>query len=626
MSAPPPPPPINICQACIRRIELTEDAVMARGAIVRPAPTAACVCAFGKAASWEEVAQQHRGGIKGWSCAPPMPTPPAPAAGATKPPKSARKKAQHTAKKANRGPTAPAGPAAIVVDVGSHSIKVGLSSSDPDAGPTTLLSCLGRPTHTLCWGGQGPLRRSMERFGQDAIQMRGMFKIKWPIDRGFGLLNAPNAPGADDTERLLHHAIFSCARAAPEEHPVLLVAPLRCPTAARERATQLMFEVFDASEFFMAPAAALVLRGVGNHRGTGLVLDIGARETRAVPVVGGTIRARAARTTAVGGEHVTQRLAHLLGAGETQNGFFQFGDALVHDIKEKLAYVALDENEEIGRFIMEDDEVVDGVGVERFRCAEVLFRPSVAAGAADAPDAPDAAAARRALLEKHPSLCIALDAEKLDLAAVPYSGLKTFLLASEDADVVAAARTAGNKDALVAIAKEHQVDTTSLEIEAARRREQRQAGQAAAAAREAAEAAAAAARRPGIHEIVVDAIMACDGLWRGDRPDLLGSIVLAGGSALMPGLKERLKKEVVAALARVPRNNEDKWSGRHANLHLCVDVVASPRCAHAAWAGGCHRAQELSRGRGGDMFSTWIKSVSYDEIGPTIEERARVND
>jgi len=47
----------------------------------------------------------------------------------------------------------------------------------------------------------------------------------------------------------------------------------------------------------------------------------------------------------------------------------------------------------------------------------------------------------------------------------------------------------------------------------------------------------------GIHEMVYSSIMKCD---VGIRKDIFGNIVLAGGSTMFPGIRDRSEKELTA--------------------------------------------------------------------------------
>ncbi|KAL5833244.1 hypothetical protein ACOSQ3_016918 [Xanthoceras sorbifolium] len=132
----------------------------------------------------------------------------------------------------------------------------------------------------------------------------------------------------DDMEKIWHHTFYNELRVAPEEHPVLLTeAPLN-PKTNREKMTQIIHTV-PIYKGYALPHAILRLNLAGR--------DLTYRE-------------------------------------------------IVRDIKKKLAYVALDYEQELetaksSSSIETNCELPDGQGItiaaERFRCPEVLFQPSL---------------------------------------------------------------------------------------------------------------------------------------------------------------------------------------------------------------------------------------------------------
>ncbi|KAJ1442549.1 Actin/actin-like conserved site [Sesbania bispinosa] len=137
------------------------------------------------------------------------------------------------------------------------------------------------------------------------------------------------------------------AQSKREEHPVLLTeAPLN-PKANREKMTQIMFETFNAPAMYVAIQAVLSLYASG--RTTGIVLDSGDGVSHTVPI-------------------------------------YEAEREIVRDMKEKLAYIALDYEQELetsktSSAVEKSYELPDGqvitIGAERFRCPEVLFQPSM---------------------------------------------------------------------------------------------------------------------------------------------------------------------------------------------------------------------------------------------------------
>ena len=351
---------------------------------------------------------------------------------------------------------------AIVIDTGSGMIKAGFAGDDA---PKVVFPSMVGYAH------DGTMY-----VGDEAQKKIGVLNIKRPIQHGI-------VTDWHNYEVLLRHA-FNALDVDPAGRAVLMTeAPLN-PKANRERMTQMCFDTFGMSAMYVAIQAVLALYASG--RTTGIVLDSGYGVSHTVPIYEGYALPHAIIRLDLAGVDLTDYMAKLL--NESGHGFNTRSEfEVLRDIKEKLAYVALDYEAEIGHAAKKTYGLPDGseitIGDERFRCPETLFQPA-------------------------------------------FIGMES----------------------------------------------------------------------AGIHETTYNSIMKCD---VDIRKDLYANTVLTGGTSMLPGIADRMQKEISAL----------------APPTMKIKIIAPPERKYSVWIGGSILAS-LST-----FQQMWISKAEYEDSGASIVHR-----
>ncbi|XP_003463824.1 actin-like protein 7B [Cavia porcellus] len=257
---------------------------------------------------------------------------------------------------------------ALIIDLGSQYCKCGYGG---EPRPTYFISSTVGKRHPEATADAGDTRKETY-VGHELLNIEAPLKLVNPLKHGVVV-------DWDCVQSIWEYIFYTAMKICPEEHPVLVSDPPLSPTSNREKYAELLFETFGIPAMHVTSQALLSVYSYG--RTTGLVVESGHSVSHVVPISQGDVLPGLTCRADYAGSDLTNYLMQLL-----NEGGHKFTDDHLHiieHIKKKCCYAALlPEEEQLGlEELRLDYELPDGkiitISQERFRCSEMLFKPSL---------------------------------------------------------------------------------------------------------------------------------------------------------------------------------------------------------------------------------------------------------
>lgn len=256
----------------------------------------------------------------------------------------------------------------IIIDIGSAYVKVGFAG---EPSPRFVFPCItGTEKYKAVMVDVSA--RSIY-VGNDVSRMRGVLKIKHPIERGAIM-------DWDSFYEILNYIFYSLLRIENlAEYPVFYCEPPFMNKETKEYIARLLFETHRVKSLIMMPTPLLSLFSVGLT--TGLVVESGDGLTWVCPIINGQMVQHSVQKLSLAGVDVNHNLKNLL-MREGINIASSAADEIIQEIKEKNCYFVLDprnqpKTNDVFSVPMPDGSTINIPNYILSQAPEVLFEPSM---------------------------------------------------------------------------------------------------------------------------------------------------------------------------------------------------------------------------------------------------------
>ncbi|MBN1801321.1 MAG: zinc ribbon domain-containing protein [Candidatus Lokiarchaeota archaeon] len=256
----------------------------------------------------------------------------------------------------------------IIIDMGSAYVKIGFAG---EPGPRFIFPCItGTEKYKAVMADVST--RSIY-VGDDAMKMRGVLKVKRPIER-------TTIMSWEDFYEILNHIFYTLLRIENlSAYPVFYVEPSFIQRETKEYIARVLFETHRVQSLIMVPSPILSIFAVGLT--TGLVVESGHGVTTIVPIVNGKVYHQAIQKLNLAGMDVIGNLRTLL-MREGINIQSSAVEEIMREIVEKNCYFILNPNNppqamENFNYPMPDGTYLNIPQHILYLAPEVLFQPAL---------------------------------------------------------------------------------------------------------------------------------------------------------------------------------------------------------------------------------------------------------